>query len=177
MKVEYSRELRENTQLAALIPRIASNIDAMLNRHNIVSGIDSLQVYEHNSVDKVNRIKHGKNNTKFKSSREKNYNPVKRSKSFCPDCHYLSKKLNLHIDFSHNPVECPRPKSAVNLLMAHDEQSSDCNTEQEELDITGISLTGEHINSHLNCQTNQFEDGETAAVVNDLVPVLDNKTN
>ena len=42
VQTEYSRELRENVQLSDLVPRIANNIDAMLNRHDIVGGAGTL---------------------------------------------------------------------------------------------------------------------------------------
>ena len=122
VKVEYSRELREDVQLASLVPRIANNIDAMLNRHNVVGDISSLQINDSSAVDKINRIKHGKNYSKSDNSRNRSFNPVKRSKSFCPECHYLSKKLKLNVNFSHNPIDCPRSKAEINLLLHNDQQ-------------------------------------------------------
>ena len=98
VKVEYSRELREDTQLASLVPRIANNIDAMLSRHNIVGEIASLQMSDSNAVDKVNCIKHNKGYVKPKNNHNKNNYPVERNRTFCPDCHYLSKKLQLNIN-------------------------------------------------------------------------------
>ena len=63
VKTEYSRELRENTQLMELVPRIASNIDAMLARHDIVGGVEQLSLVgggDGQSVDKVNRVRQGR---------------------------------------------------------------------------------------------------------------------
>ena len=104
VKTEYSRELRENVQLAELVPRIANNIDAMLSRHDIVGGIDKLTVLADETVDKINRVNYRKINSKDKSGFNKN-----KGRLFCPECQFLSKKLALNIDYRHTPADCPRP--------------------------------------------------------------------
>ena len=64
IKTEYSRELRENVQLSELVPRISTNIDALLTRHDIVGGIDSVNIDAEQTVDGINRVKF--NNSKKK---------------------------------------------------------------------------------------------------------------
>lgn len=62
VKTEYSRELRDNTQLIQLVPRIANNIEAMLSRHDIIGGVEQLSLAgdgDDMSVDKVNRVRRG----------------------------------------------------------------------------------------------------------------------
>ena len=123
VQTEYSRELRENTQLAALVPRIANNIDAMLVRHDVVGSVENLSI-DDMTVDTINRVR--STNTKYKGRNQlKNNSVVKRNKLFCPECHFLARKLNLLINYSHHPNDCPRPRAAVNLLLANEEAQSD----------------------------------------------------
>ena len=42
VKSDYSRELRENTQLVELVQRISNNIDAMLARHEVINNVSKL---------------------------------------------------------------------------------------------------------------------------------------
>ena len=60
VKTEYSAELRKNSQLADLVPRIAPNIDSLLRRYNtgnaavnVVSGINDTVHEESVAVNKV----------------------------------------------------------------------------------------------------------------------------
>ena len=138
VKIEYSKDLRENVQLAELVPRIASNIDAMLSRSDIVGGVEKLTVAEENAIDTINRVKHSKSNYKKKNDKQF-FKPVKRNRPFCPDCDYLAKKLKLDINYHHTPADCPRPKAAVNVLITNDLDSAD--TEDDDIpDITGKTI-------------------------------------
>ena len=120
VKSEYSRELREDTQLAELVPRIANNVDALLARHDIIGGVEKLWVEDNIAVDRVNRVKHGQQySTRKKQSFYSNNKSLK--KPFCPECHFLARKLKLHINFQHVPADCPRPRSAINLILAGEE--------------------------------------------------------
>ena len=101
VKTEYSRELRENTQLVQLVPRIATNNDAMLTRHDIVSNVDKSCIME-DTVDKVNAVRH---NPKYFN--RKMTNTPSKKKPFCPECQSLAKKLRLDINFHLFPVDCP----------------------------------------------------------------------
>ena len=140
VKTEYSRELRENVQLAELVPRIANNIDAMLSRHDIVGGIDKLTVLADETVDKINRVNYRKINSKDKSGFNKN-----KGRLFCPECQFLSKKLALNIDYRHTPADCPRPRAAVNLLLAKEEQVE--SSAEEEFEFTGKANNSYFVNS------------------------------
>ena len=133
VQTEYSRELRDNVQLSDLVPRIANNIDAMLNRHDIVGGTGTLAISD--EVQTVNRVK--QSNFKTKNKFYKPSANTRRGRPFCPECSYLSKKLNLDVNFSHHPAECPRPRAAVNLLLAVQSALANATTDEEELDDTG----------------------------------------
>ena len=109
-----------------LVPRIASNIDAMLARHDIVGGVEQLSLVgggDGQSVDKVNRVRQGRGRGRGGSSvRGKSFSNFTRKKPFCPECHLLGRKLNLSVNYDHLPAECPRPGTAVNMVLAEEEE-------------------------------------------------------
>ena len=117
IKTEYSKELRDDTQLCQLVPRIANNVDALLSRHDVVGGVGKLCLSNPVTIEKVHRIKQDKKPHNRKSVYKV---PAKSSsvKPFCPECHFLARKLKLNIDFQHIPAACPRPRSAINMLLA-----------------------------------------------------------
>ena len=164
VKTEYSRELRDNTQLVALVPRIASNIDALLARHDIVGGVDHLAVVEDGPsvVDKVNRVRHGRgggNNFRGRFN-GKNFT---RKKSFCPECHLLGRKLHLDVKYDHLPAECPRPGAAVNMILAEEEDYEDDDA-TENVDYTGKNVrVCSIIETNSTKQMNHDQDHDTAA--------------
>ena len=51
VKTEYSIELRQNVQLASLVPRIAPNIESLLKRYEQGTSINKIEI-EQDSVDK-----------------------------------------------------------------------------------------------------------------------------
>ena len=125
IRTEYSKELRDNTQLVELVPRLATNINSMLSRHDIVGGSGKPGPLDNETIDKVNRIKFEKNNFKNK----KTFKQQKR-KPFCPECHFLARKLNLDVNHQHTPADCPRLRAAINLLLAGEEDLI-CESEEE----------------------------------------------
>ena len=122
------------------MPRISINIDALLSRHNIVGGIDNVNLNTEEAVDLVNRINF---NQKKKAKQIKHNERQKpRGNIFCPDCHYLSKKLKLDINYAHYPAQCPRSKAAVHLL--HAEESILSESEDDDEAITGKIVNNEN---------------------------------
>ena len=117
VRVEYNKDLREGVQLAQLVPRLANSIEALLSKNNVVGAVDSVSV--ESQLDKPVSV----NKVKSKQVREKKNVPFKSP--YCPECKYLAKKLNLEVNFSHYPSDCPRPKSAVNLLLADVQDSQE----------------------------------------------------
>ena len=102
VKIEYSKDLREGTQLAELVPRITLNIDALLAKNDSVTDIDNIRTTSDDNSLSVNKVK-------FKSNKQKPNKLTQQRSPFCPECHYLSKKLQLQVDFKHVPSDCPRP--------------------------------------------------------------------
>ena len=136
VKTEYSKELRDNTQLCQLVPRIANNVDALLSRHDVIGGIEQLWLSNSSSVEKVNRIREDRRPFSKKSS---NKFPARSSKMklFCPECHFLGRKLKLNIGYQHTPANCPRPRSAVNMLLAGEEllvQNTEAAVDEDDID-------------------------------------------
>ena len=148
VKTEYSTELRENTQLAHLVPRIAPNIDCLLKRYSTGRSVNNLKIGEQEVVDAnnvaLNRIRKKDINT---SSNYKNGNfyatddsplstkaqKTKKEASrgpFCPGCFYLSKQLKAPIHFKHTPGDCPRKALAIKMFQTEDSQFFD-NSEEE----------------------------------------------
>ena len=155
VKTEYSRELRENTQLVELVPRISINIDAMLSRHDVVGGIEQLSVVDDDvSVDRVNRVRYGRGRGRGRGGSAGGN--VSRRRQFCPECHYLSRKLQLDVNYNHLPADCPRPRAAVNMLLAGEEDFVD-QFEDENVDFTGkIQKTHSYSSNtfhQMNCET------------------------
>jgi len=135
IKTEYSKELRDDTQLCQLVPGIANNVDALLSRHDVVGGVGKLCLSNPVTVEKVHRIKQDKKPHNRKSVYKF---PAKSSsvKPFCPECHFLARKLELNIDFQHIPAACPRPRSAINMLLAGEEeiaQNDDVDTYEDDI--------------------------------------------
>ena len=157
VKLEYSKELRDSQQLASLVPRIANNIDAMLSRHNIIGAVDKVSIQGEPQVNKLSF----KPKQSDKSKKKKN-NP------FCPECHYLSKKLSLKVDTQHFPSECPRPRAAVRLLLAEvDDQDSN---DDEDVDFTGKNST-ELTHANPKIIQRNFDNSVTSSCVQS-VPVV-----
>ena len=51
VRIEYSVELRSNTQLAELVPRIALNIDSLLRRYNKGATTNQISGHHDEAVD------------------------------------------------------------------------------------------------------------------------------
>ena len=158
VKTEYSRELRDNTQLCELVPRIANNIEALLSRHDIVGGVEKLAVVDDEDapVDKVHRVRYGRGGGgSYGRGRGRgdgkgsgytpgsNFGGGARQKPFCPECQHLAKMLQIDVKFNHFPADCPRSRAVVNMLRAAEaDQFGDVEEEQPDADYTGNDNVG-----------------------------------
>ena len=79
----------------------------------------------------------------------KHSHDVNRSKAFCSECNYLGRKLKLDINFTHNPADCPRPRAAINLLLA-EEYTTAIDTEEEDEGLTGKNESTPHIDNSIS---------------------------
>ena len=68
----------------------------MLARHDIIGGVENINLEDTATidlnVDSVNRIRYNSSRNKKKSF-QKIKNEVKRGRAFCPECHFLGRKL------------------------------------------------------------------------------------
>ena len=129
VKTEYSTELRKNTQLAALVPRIAPNINSLLARYN--SGATCNKVHmdmDENAMDSydVNKV-WSKQNTQSAKTRQNQPTDARSRQTkprgpFCPACYYLSQQLQTALHFKHLPNDCPRKTVAINMLKMEDNE-------------------------------------------------------
>ena len=131
VKTEYSLELRQNTQLSELVPRISVNIDNLLERYDQNPSVKQCNVqlpYDDNGalVGKIQR-------------KQPNYFKQKKSHSkpnFCPGCFYLGDKLGVQLQYSHSTSDCPRKNTVVKMIQT--EESSLC-IDDDNLDIAVIN--------------------------------------
>ena len=119
VRTEYAKELRDNVALAALVPRIALSIDAMLSKYDKVPTVtmitDNREAHGQDSdtQEKVMKVssKMGRKNGNFK-------------KEFCPGCFYLGKRTNAQLNYRHIPSACPRSTALVAMIEAEEQDTS-----------------------------------------------------
>ena len=127
IKTEYSTDLRKNTQLAALVPRIAPNIDSLLSRYNAQSACNKINV-DDTAMDSmvVNKVWGKPPAQMFRNKQDRKPTVAPNAKQtrtrgpFCPACYYLSQQLQTNLHFKHLPLDCPRKTVAVNMLKMED---------------------------------------------------------
>ena len=145
VRTEYSTELRSNTQLAELVPRIALNVDSLLCRYNKGANTHKVEAIEEDNetVDNVtvNRTwgrgnsfqpRDGKSrgqqarggSTRGRSSagRGNQAQSARGAGPFCPGCYFLSQQLGTSIHFRHVPGDCPRKAITVKMLQMEDNE-------------------------------------------------------
>ena len=118
IRTEYAKELRENTSLFTLVPRIALSVDAMLAKYDKIPSVSKVSGEVRGHIwteDKVQvmKIKQGRRNVDKGRSTD--------SKRFCAGCFYLGNKVSAKINFKHHPADCPRGSAMVALLEAEEE--------------------------------------------------------
>ena len=133
VKTEYATELRSTTQLAALVPRIAPNIDALLSRYNSSAVAKVIVDDQHHAdedgghddaghVRRVGQRGRGLNAGRvFRGGRAGNPPRKPNSQLFCAGCFSLGKQLNMFIDFKHKPEDCTRQRAVSRILQAEAE--------------------------------------------------------
>ena len=103
VRTEYSLELRNNTAVSSLVPRIAVNVDSLLAKYD--------------KVGQVNLVQYDDDDDTKQASATIRKTFVKRQKAggdrdpktpFCPGCYSVNQKSKNKIHFKHLPVECPR---------------------------------------------------------------------
>ena len=147
VRKEYSTELRRGDQLAALVPVIAPNIDALINRF-ANDEVTLVQTMEDKAI--VQRMQTNKNvyNSNLRKQLEKNNG---KRNLFCPGCYSVGKELKTAIDFKHKPSMCPRSKAVLRFLQAED--VSDVESNLDNLTIGDEEEHGKTNNYEFMCPT------------------------
>ena len=181
IKTEYSTELRSNSQLAELIPRIAPNIDSLLKRYSSSSNVQQLEMSEEDPTVHWNqswtRNNRGNSSSSSRGWRgrdsvpgrggscggsNQNYRGQDTGQAdkgpFRPTCQHLAQKHDNKIHFKHYPNECPRNIS-VNML---DEEIFPLDEPEESIESGKdiIDKEKESVNQNLLFQTNNDSSNE-----------------
>lgn len=134
----------------------------------MIGNVDRMTVTSEETVDTINRVNYSKKN--FKGVRPFNTSKNK-GKQFCPDCHLLSKKLALDINFKHNPADCPRPKGAVYILLEH--QDPNLSGPDDDCDYTGkidqIRYPNNIDPNQMKCDAASLETGATSSLLSENI--------
>ena len=165
VQTEYGTELKSGTQLAALVPKIAHNLDSLLKRHSKPNGNgngESVNLVKEESPDDTtetsetilylnssgNWVRGGftrgrgnRGNGNYRGSNRGGYGRASFSNDsaksrYCPNCKTLGAQLGLNVNYGHFPYDCPRKRAAINLVRG------------EELDFQEEENKGEEYTEH-----------------------------
>ena len=137
--VEYGAQLRGNTQLVELVPRISDDMDALLTKLEEgrinrlrgsgapVAGRDNRQFprggFQGNRGNSVRR--NGRDNRGGRGRGASN------PQQHCSHCKHLGNELNMFVPADHNPLDCQRRRVHVRRV---EEESQYEDVEEEEAD-------------------------------------------
>ena len=137
VRTEYSKELRDNTPLPTLVPRIALSIDALLAKYDKLPSVAPVsldeQVHEQTVNGLVNKVNTGRTGFQphtrgmgYARGNGQNRRKSLGSKQFCPGCYYLGNRMSATVNFKHSPQMCPRATSLVAMLEAEEIIDEEC---------------------------------------------------
>ena len=160
IRIEFAQELRAGRELIELMTRIADNVDSILARHDISSGVSHIEQEEGDGdLHRVNRInfrggqrgrgagrgdgrgqdgRDGRRDRRDQDRRDQ-YRSGPGKTLECSHCKYLAQTLKLKINTSHEPDECYRKDIAVRLIRGDresEESYSSAEDQGEKLIIT-----------------------------------------
>ena len=87
VRTEYSLELRENTAVSSLVPRIAVNVDNLLAKYDKIGQVN----YVHHDDDDEQAA--AVRRTFFKQQKKQKQNDREPKSPFCPSCYSLAKNV------------------------------------------------------------------------------------
>ena len=122
VRTEYSKELRDNTPLSSLVPRISMNVDNLLMKYEKSTNVNLLSEFpvEANQTEAdVCRVR-GQRGRGSNFRGRGSLQSFSGGRNFCPGCFYLSKQLSANIHYAHSPAQCPRKSAVVQMLEAED---------------------------------------------------------
>ena len=135
VKTEYSLELRQNTPLSKLVPRICVNIDNLLARHDRGPAVQLCRVDDDDddtkqaTIARVRQSPVGRSKFPPKKPFPPRDAPTSRTpaptsrtprSNFCPGCFYLGEKLGIKIHSAHTVADCPRQEAVVRMVEAEE---------------------------------------------------------
>ena len=134
VRVEYCDELKAGTQLAALVPRISVNIDALLARHG-ASNLNLVEEAPNDETSNINWFKDSRNRGGAGSFRGGNRRGVDRglgrgggrsssNRLFCPGCFSFAQTSQLPVNFHHSPSNCYRKTLNARMVEHQDEAAA-----------------------------------------------------
>ena len=166
VRTEYSLELRENTAVSSLVPRIAVNVDNLLAKYDKIGQVN----YVHHDDDDEQAA--AVRRTFFKQQKKQKQGDREPKSAFCPSCYSLAKKSNLKIHHQHSPAECPK-KAYINVLQTawvEDAEDDDIAAgEFEGLEIGKSSVPKIKLSNHAKQETKSSKSDNTE------VPVEENQ--
>jgi len=119
VRTEYCTELRRGDQLAALVSKIAPNIESLLSRHAVGNVNMVKQDVEDDYIHEVKYVRPSRGGRNGSGNRGRAGGKNTRAENlFCPGCFALSKELKVSIDFKHRPAMCPRTHAVAKFLQA-----------------------------------------------------------
>ena len=159
VRTEYSLELRNNTAVSSLVPRISVNIDNLLAKYDKVGHANLVHLADDDeqAAAAVRRTFLKKQNKPLDR---------KAKSPFCPSCYSLAKKSNLKIHHEHSPAECPK-KAYVSFLQTawvDDEGDNDIAADLEDLDIGKNLVFNVNISNGAQQETRRSSKAEKVAL-------------
>ena len=158
VRIDFSQELRAGRELIELMNRIADNVDSILARHDLSSGVSTIKQGEEDGGDmhNVQRIGEYKGTRGGRGgrggrrdSRGGKTAPSGPGKQLqCSHCEYLSNTLRLKINSNHEPSECWRKDIAVRLIKSEDDTEDSFSSAEdlgENMDTSNSSPNTSHL--------------------------------
>ena len=142
IRTEYSKELRDNTPISSLVPRISLSIDALLLKYDKMPAVAKVSAdktaHEQDEVV-INKVYYGKKHFPAPRGRANskasfvNQSRPGGGRQFCPGCYYLGNKMSAAVNYKHSPQVCPRATSLVAMLEAEEIEEDDSGMGKEML--------------------------------------------
>ena len=121
VKQEYGAELRNNTELVELVPRIAADMDNLMMKLED-SKINRFGDFSGNRARGGDR--RGRSDRSDKAGKfNKKDGAQGRDQLHCPHCKYLGQEMDMRVPFNHSPTDCRRKRVHVRRAQQEDAES------------------------------------------------------
>ena len=127
VQIEYGSELRNGTQLVALVSRIANDMPSLLTkledgRVNMVS-INRVRTGDGDNRRGVKNSFRGGAPSRGGRGRGRGGNRDRGIQQHCSHCKHLAGELDMNVPTNHSPLECPRRRVHVRACTADDQDN------------------------------------------------------